>query len=321
MADLPSSRVHECRAFLRVGVDYAGPLQMRDIHLRKPRSYKVYLAIFVCFAVKAVHLELVSDLSTEAFLAAFDRFVARRGLPSDIYSDCGTNFVGAAKQLRQLVNSQASVDHIATQSHFCVWHFNPPGAPHFGGLWEAAVRSAKRLLFRVMGSHTFSYEEMSTVLCRVEAVLNSRPLAPLSTDPHDLDCLTPGHFLIGQPLLAVPPRVNIDTGRTLVNRWKLLDQCHQSFWRRWSNEYLHTLQTRTKWSTSQPNVRVDDLLLIRDPNLPPLEWRLGRVIEVCPGPDGVVRVVRLHTNHGVVTRPVVKLVPLLAHQPIASATL
>jgi hypothetical protein len=132
MSDLPHSRVNECRAFVHVGVDYAGPLQMRELQLRKFRSIKVYFAIFVCFTVKAVHLELVTNLYTEAFLAAFDRFVVRRGLPSDIYSDCGTNFVGAAKQLRQLINSPTSQHHIMAHSPSCTWNFNPPGVPHSG---------------------------------------------------------------------------------------------------------------------------------------------------------------------------------------------
>lgn len=161
-----------------------------------------------------------------------------------------------------------------------------------------------------MGTHNFSYEEMSTVLCRIEAVLNSRPLTPLSSDPNDLTCLAPGHFLVGQPLLAIPPRVNIDSNRPINNRWKLLDQCHQAFWRRWSREYLHTLQERTKWVSGQPNVGINDMVVIRDANSPPLEWRLGRVTEVFPGSDGVVRVVRVNTIHGVVTRPVVKLILL-----------
>lgn len=99
-------------------------------------------------------------------------------------------------------------------------------------LWEAAVRSAKRLIVQVMGVHTFTYEEFTTVLCRVEAVLNSRPITPVSTDPHDLDCLTPGQFLIGQPLLALPPRTTECSDRPLTDRWKLLDHCHQHFWRR-----------------------------------------------------------------------------------------
>ncbi|KAL4126593.1 hypothetical protein QTP88_010805 [Uroleucon formosanum] len=199
MADLPRERVRPQRPFECVGVDYAGPLQMRELRLRKSRVFKIYIAVFVCFSTKAVHLEIVSDLSTDAFLAAFDRFVARRGLPNDVYSDCGTNFVGANKQLRSLIHSAEGQIAIGNARATCDWHFNPPSAPHFGGLWEAAVRSTKRLLVRVIGSHIFTYEEFSTILVRVEAVLNSRPLTPASTDPHDLDCLTPGHFLIGQP--------------------------------------------------------------------------------------------------------------------------
>jgi len=175
MADLPDSRVQQRRPFDRVGVDYAGPLQMRETKLRKSRVFKIYIAVFICFITKAVHLEVVTDLSTDAFLAAFDRFIARRGLPSDVFSDCGTNFVGADKKLRALIHSPEGQVAISNSRASCVWHFNPPSAPHFGGLWEAAVRSTKRLLIRVIGIHIFTYEEFTTILARVEAVLNSRP--------------------------------------------------------------------------------------------------------------------------------------------------
>ncbi|CAI6360469.1 unnamed protein product [Macrosiphum euphorbiae] len=308
MADLPSSRVQMCRPFTRVGIDYAGPMSMRECRLRKARQYKIYVAVFVCMATKAVHLEVVSELSTNAFLAAFDRFVARRGLPQDIFSDCGTNFVGAAKYLRALVNDP-TIRHAVTSHAPCVWHFNPPSAPHFGGLWEAAVRSFKTLLTRLVGVHNFSWEEMTTVLCRIEAVLNSRPLTPMSSSPMDLDYLTPGHFLIGQPLLAVPD-VSIPEGCSkVVNRWKLLHQCHQSFWRRWSTEYLSSLQVRTKWTVDVPNLQCGDMVVVKDQN-PPMSWRLGRIVDVTPGNDGVVRVVKLNTATGELTRPVVKLVKL-----------
>ncbi|XP_025407128.1 uncharacterized protein LOC112681080 [Sipha flava] len=133
MADLPASRVTESRPFSRVGIDYAGPLLVKESRLRKARQSKIYVAVFVCFAVRAVHLELVSDLSTEAFMAALNRFVARRGLPSDIFSDCGTNFIGADNQLRTLVNEPAGRDQL-TSGVQCNWHFNPRSAPHFGGL-------------------------------------------------------------------------------------------------------------------------------------------------------------------------------------------
>lgn len=310
MADLPAARVQQCRPFARVGVDFAGPLQMRELSLRKSRIFKVYIAVFVCFTVKAVHLEVVSDLSTDAFLSAFDRFVARRGLPSDVFSDCGTNFVGANRQLHALINGPNGQVAIANSRAACEWHFNPPSAPHFGGLWEAAVRSAKRLMTRVIGIHVFTYEEFATVLTRIEAVLNSRPLTPVSTDPRDLECLTPGHFLIGQPLLAVPPRSTLDANRNTRDRWKLLDQCHQAFWKRWSSEYLTTLQERSKWTQKVPNLRVNDMVVIIDNHSPPMMWRLGRVAEVIPGEDGTVRVARVLTSAGHITRPVVKLVPL-----------
>jgi len=228
---------------------------MRENKLRKSRQYKIYVSVFVCMATKAVHLEIVTELSTAAFLAGFDRFVARGGLPTDVYSDCGTNFKGASKHLFEVINDPAK--HQLFSSHsFCTWHFNPPAAPHFGGLWEAAVRSFKTLLVRTVGNHTLTMEEMSTLLCRIEAVLNSRPLTPMTASPLDLDYLSPGHFIIGQPLLAVPD-LNIPEGRSnLLTRWKLLHQCHQSFWRRWSTKYLASLQIRVKWTTDVPNIKV-----------------------------------------------------------------
>jgi len=147
ISDLPSSRVNMCRPFSRVSIDCAEPLSMRECRLRKARQYKIYLAAFVCMATKAVHLEVVSEL-TNAFLAAFDRFVARRNLPQDIFSDCGTDFEGAAHD--------PNIRHALTSHVPCFWHFNPPSAPHFGGLWEVAVRSFKTLLTLLVGVHNFS---------------------------------------------------------------------------------------------------------------------------------------------------------------------
>ncbi|XP_060846073.1 uncharacterized protein LOC132925721 [Rhopalosiphum padi] len=282
MSDLPPSRVIPCRPFSKVGIDFAGRLTMRELKLRKAREYKVYISVFICMTVKAVHLEVVTDLSTPAFLAALDRFVARRGLPTDIYTDCGTNFVGASKQLCKFFSEAKTQDHLS--SHLpCSWHFNPPSAPHFGGIWEAAVKSMKRLLIRVVGVHTLTCEELVTVICRIESVLNSKPLTPLSPDPGDLESLTPGHFLIGQPLLCVPEPNISDNSSCLTSRWKLLHQCHQAFWKRWSSEYLNTLQLRLKWTSADTQLRVGDLVLIKDNLTTPLGWRLGRV-RITAGP-------------------------------------
>lgn len=164
MAALPNIRVQSCRPFSRVGVDFAGPLVMKENKLHQARQYKVYVSVFVCISVKAIQLKMVIELSTAAFLAAFDLFVARRGLPQDIYSDCSTNFSGAAREIRSLFVDSQFQERVTTQSA-CNSHFNPPGATHFGRLWEAAVKSMKLLLVQTMGKHNPTFEELSTVLC------------------------------------------------------------------------------------------------------------------------------------------------------------
>ncbi|XP_050301534.1 uncharacterized protein LOC126739768 [Anthonomus grandis grandis] len=165
------------------------------------------------------------------------------------------------------------------------WHFNPPSAPHFGGLWEARVKSVKIHLYHVIGNQCLTYEELNTVLIQIEAFLNSRPLTPFSNDPNDLTALTPGS-------LADAPKM------------------HQDFWRRWSSEYLHTLHQCAKWHKPIVNLSPGTLVLIRSDFAPPLQWHMGRVKEVHPGSDGVVRVATVQTSNGTLKRPVVKLCPL-----------
>lgn len=309
MGDLPASRVCPSRPFSKVGVDYAGPFLIKEGKRRNASSVKCYLSIFVCMVVKAVHIEVVSDLSTATFLAAFQRFVSRRGIPSEVYSDCGTNFQGADKELRDLFNDPVAQE-VLSGSTPCKWHFNPPAAPHFGGLWEAAVKSAKYHLRRVIGIQRLTFEEMCTLTNRIEAVLNSRPLTPQSSDPNDLQALTPGHFLIGCPLVAVPEPDNTSEPTNRLNRWQLLAQCCQSFWKRWASEYLITLQGRSKWHRRRPNIAVGDLVLVHSPNVPPTYWKMGRITAIHPGVDGIVRVTTVHTADGDYKRPVTKLAVL-----------
>jgi hypothetical protein len=189
MGQLPSSRVTPSRPFSRTGLDYAGPILCRTTSGRGHKSFKAYIALFVCMATKAIHLEVVSDLTSSAFLAAYRKFVSRRGLCAELFSDNGTTFVGADAELRRMfraasefykdVSPQLSQDGTS-------WSFIPPYAPHFGGLWEAGVKSVKSLLLKAVGSHTLTFEELTTVLAQVEACLNSRPLTPLSSDASDL---------------------------------------------------------------------------------------------------------------------------------------
>lgn len=315
MGNLPASRVTQLKPFEHCGVDYAGPIRITMAKRRNPVILKAYICLFVCMSTKAVHIELVSDLSTPAFLAAFRRFLSRRGPCRVIYSDCGTNFVGAHEQLVQLSNfvnsSEFQTSLTGDLSDYRVdWKFIPPGAPHFGGIWEANIKAAKSHLFRVIGIQLLTYEEMNTVLIQVEAVLNSRPLCSMSEDPSEPLALTPAHFLKLTPLQAFPMKDVVDCPVNRLTRYQLVDQLVQSFWRRWRVEYLNELQERGKWWKSPTPLVVGTVVVVDQPNLPPLQWPLGIVDQVYPGSDGQVRVALVRLKNGCLKRPATKLFPL-----------
>ncbi|XP_065211049.1 uncharacterized protein LOC135839102 [Planococcus citri] len=316
MADLPETGVRPSPPFAVVGVDFAGPFTRKpDIRSRSKTELKAYIAVFVCFSTKAVHLDTVSDLSTPAFLACFKRFVSRRGLPQIMYSDNGTNFVGAYNELnRQFDNiMREPIVQNFSLAHNVEWRFNPPAAPHMGGLWESAVRIMKNYLYRIIGTQRLVLDELTTFITEVEAIMNSRPLVPLTSNVNP-DALTPGHFLIGRPLVALPEEYTEASNISSIQRWKLVNQLRNHFWRRWSDEYLRSLQKRTKWCTpaAQP-VQINNIVLVSDKQSPPLVWPLGRITKLYPGKDGQIRVVDLITRNGAsLKRPVVKLIPLIS---------
>lgn len=315
MGDLPESRVTGLnRPFDTAGVDYAGPLQLRESRRRgKIPITKAYIAVFTCFKTKAVHLELVSDLTTEAFLAALRRFTARRGICRTLYSDNGTNFVGAARELKEIYELLAkNEDEITTKlaDKKITWKFIPPRAPHFGGLWEAAVKATKRHLYISLQGLIYTFEEYCTLLAEIEAILNSRPLTPLTSDPHDLTPLTPSHFLLGVSLSEPVTKDYKNVPDNHLTRWQHIQKIKQTFWSRWQKEYLHHLQLRTKWATGSENLQIGTLVLLMDDNAAPLYWSLGRVEEVHPGDDGIVRVATVKTANGLLKRPVRKLCAL-----------
>ena len=248
MGDLPADRVSPSPPFESVGIDYAGPMAYKRGPVRKPTMLKAYVAVFVCFSTKAAHLELVTDLKTETFLAALQRFIARRGLPSVIHSDNGTNFVGAHRELQELYSflkkagTQDAIVHWTSTRHI-IWRVSPCLAPHFGGLWEAAMKTMKTLLRKVVGSHTLTFEELTTVLSQAESTMNSRPLAPLDGQDDDgISPLTPGHFLVGRPLQALPTRSQSTIKIECLRRWNLVQRLNAELWLRWRNEYLQHLQ-------------------------------------------------------------------------------
>lgn len=309
MAALPLDRSSFSLPFSITGLDFAGPFSIKASVLRQAPYLKGYVCIFVCFSTKSVHLELCSDLSSGSFRAAFTRFVGRRGLPQKVMSDNGTNFVGAERALRfeftEFLKSVSSDIAEKYSSHGLQWSFIPPHAPHMGGLWEAAVRSFKIHFKKVTQSHKYTYEEFSTLLARIEAVLNSRPLSPMTDNPMELLALTPGHFLRGAPLVAMP-EVSCDTN-TLTDRWEKLKVLQHEFAQRWKNEYLKELQRRYKWQRTHEDVKIGELVIVKDDLLPPCEWRLGRISSIHNGRDDLVRVVDIRTQLGTITRAISKI--------------
>lgn len=317
MGNLPKYRVDQpSRCFEACGVDYAGPVSIKSSHRRNAAISKAYICIFICLATKAVHIELVYDLTTGGFIAALKRFISRRGICLHMYSDNATNFVGANKKLSELTAMWNSKEHKEkVQSFFnelsITWHFIPPRAPHFGGLWEAAVKSVKHHLNRTVAATRLTYDEMYTVLVQIEACLNSRPLVPLSNDPNDLAILTPAHFLIGSSLVALPQPDQTHKKENCLSRWERVQKITQSIWKKWSMEYLNQLQIRAKWHRSdKAEIRLGTMVLLKETGVPPLHWLMGRVVSVHPGRDGVTRVVEVNTRGGIKKRAIRLVCPL-----------
>ncbi|GFT35775.1 integrase catalytic domain-containing protein [Trichonephila clavipes] len=261
MGDLPKDRVVPSRPFEKVGLDFAGPIITKPNLKRSRVTLKSYIAIFICFCTKAIHFEVVSDLTTDSFLASLRRFVARRSKPATIWSDNATNFKGAKNVLDILLKICQS-DHVQKYNakEGIEWKFIPPASPHFGGLWEANIKSMKKILLKVTKSTVLTFEELTTLVAQIEAVLNSRPLCPLSADPADLQPLTPGHFLVLETMEQGIP------GRTSGPK---------------------------EMEATSINLKLGQLVMLKEPSKIPMEWTLGRIEGIHPGSDGLVRVIRI----------------------------
>ena len=315
MGDLPEARITESRPFTNVGIDYCGPFYIKERRDRNRRKIKIYAAIFVCLATKAVHIELVSDLTTGFLSRSTPIHFAAKTLRNHPYQQWHQFRRG--QELRTLLQSD---DHKERVHNFLAdrqiqWRFNPPNSPHFGGLWEAAVKSFKRLLIRVVGTELLTFEHLHTLVVEIEAILNSRPLTPISSDPKDPPppVLTPGHFLIGDTLTSLRERDfrTVPAGR--LSSWQRIHQIKQHFWSRWYREYLNELTRRNKWDKGKHDVREGTVVILREDNVPSMQWPLGRVIKVHPGVDGIIRTATVQTATTTLDRGVKRLVPLPIH--------
>ena len=305
MANLPAERLdYQSHPFTHVGIDYFGPFEVKLLR----RSMKRWCCLFTCLTTRAVHIEVVRSLDTDYCLVAIKRFIARRGKPTTIISDNGTNFVGSARELKEYINSwnQDQITSELAQKHI-VWKFNLPGAPHFGGVWERLVRSSKKAMVAILGNRSLTDEALLTTMCLVEQTLNARPITPASDDPSDLEALTPNHFILGRANVCIP---FIPNAEIYSNHRKMFRSCQayaDMIWKRWVTEYLPQNNVRTQWNKSEANVQVGDLVWLVDNNVKRSHYKMARIKEIYPAKDGVVRSVLIKTHDGTFKRPVVRL--------------
>lgn len=314
MADLPEERVKgDEPPFSCVGLDCFGPFDV--VRGRGKARDKGIGLIFTCLQSRAVHLEVLTSMDASAFINAFRRFIARRGQPRLVRSDRGTNFVGAEKELRSSwMDLCKSGQDFVSRRQPTDWIFHPPQSSHFGGVWEREIRTFRNVFNSVLFEQKLrmTLDNLMTLFCEVEAIMNGRPLTPVSSDPFDLEALTPNHILIPKAAF-LPMGLFHEHDCYTRRRWKQVQYLSDLFWVRWKKEYLPLIQLRHKWQRQQINVSVGDLVLLSEPNYPRYQWPLGRVVHSYPDDKGIVRKVKVRTSTGEYERPVTKLA-VLHHQ-------
>ena len=305
MSDLPLARLQVNESpFTHTGVDYFGPIMVKQ----RRSELKRYGCIMTCMTTRAIHLEVAPDLTTSSFLNALRRFISRRGNIQHLYSDNGSNFVGAERVMRDYMNAwnkQQIHNHLRLKG--IEWSFNPPGGSHMGGAWERMIGVVKQIFKAILPGKPLDDDALHTILLEVEAMVNSRPLTDVLVDPGSDLPLTPNHLLRINPTIGPPLKVTNKPDVYARQRHRLVQFVADEFWRRWVLEYPRTLFTRSKWQVRRENIRPEDIVLIVDTDAPRGDWPLGRVVNTYPDKEGIVRVAEVQTKSGVIKRPITKL--------------
>ncbi|XP_055544380.1 uncharacterized protein LOC129729663 [Wyeomyia smithii] len=307
MAPLPSVRLTPyIRPFTFIGIDYCGPFLIRSGRSNEKR----WVMLITCLTLRAIHVEVASTLSTESCKLAIRRFIARRGSPQEIYSDQGTYFLGASRELAEHIESvnndlSQSFTNATTQ-----WHLNPPVSPHMGEAWEHMVRSVKTALTSLSSSKKPDHEAFCTILTEAESIVNSRPLTYLHLDADEDESLTPNHFImLSSSGVLQPVKPPTDVRTALRANWSHVQMLLDQFWTRWIREYLPIIADRSKWIDEVKPIEVGDLVVIVDEAVRN-SWTRGRVIKVYFGNDGRIRKADVQTKNCILQRPVTKIAVL-----------
>ena len=310
MSDLPEERLQQVKPFSHVGIDCFGPFYIKQGR----HEIKRYGCIFTCMNFRAVHIEKLNSMETDSFINAFRRFMSRRGTPTKVWSDNGTNFVGASPELINLLKqlNQEKIKEFGLQRDV-QWYFNLPHASHMGGVWERQIRTIRKILTSQLHQHAdkLTDEVLETLFSEVESMINSRPLTKVSDDVNDAAVLSPNQMLmINTPMNSAEYHQQFHRGDLYKARWRTVQHLANQFWKRWTREYIPELQRRNKWNQATENLQVGDVVLICEEATPRYLWPLGLVVEVKVGRDKLVRTVKVKTPSTVLVRPVSKVVKI-----------
>lgn len=308
MADLPRERLSPYTPpFYYTSCDYFGPYTVK---VGRNKTTKHYGVIFTCLNTRAVHLELAVDCSAMEFMQVLRRFFAVRGQPAKILSDNGTQFVGAERELQEMLEGW----DVKQLKEYCAekgleWEFTTPAAPHQNGCAEALVKSCKIALKKAIGDHKLTPFELYTALLEVANIVNQRPIGCLPNDPNDGSYLCPNDMLLGRASSVISQGPFKET-RNPRHRVEFVQKIIDSFWRRWTRDVFPLLVPRRKWNSERRNIRVDDVVIVADSNAVRGNWCIGRVNQVFPGSDGRIRNVQVICPTGQYRRPVTKIAVL-----------
>ena len=323
MADLPEDRVEAAPPFTYVGMDCFGPFLTR----RGRSETKRYGLLLTCLCSRAVHIEMLDDMSTDALINGLRCFIAVRGAVRHIRCDQGSNFIGAENELKAAMVELQS-DKIASYllDHQCDFIFNAPSSSHVGGVWERQIRTIKNVLKSTLALCPGRLDDSSlrTLFYEAMAIVNSRPLTLVSNDPAE-EPLTPNHLITMKSATLLPPPGHfVKEDMYSQKRWRRVQYLTEQFWSRWRKEFVLSLNQRQKWSTPRRNVRIGDVVLLIDSDTPRMQWPRGIVVDTKTSGDGLVRRVkvrvgtsrldkrgRLETAISVLERPVQKVVVLM----------
>ncbi|XP_070410119.1 uncharacterized protein [Nothobranchius furzeri] len=329
MADLPADRVTPEPPFTTVGLDVFGPWTIVTRRTRGGCSQnKRWAVLFTCMSTRAVHIELIETMSADSFINALRRLFSIRGPAKFPRSDRGTNFVGVCKELGldsgngvvgKYLDSGNGVVGKYLREKGCVWTFNTPHASHMGGSWERLIGVSRRILDAMLlrtEQTRLTHDVLCTFMAEVMAIINTRPLVPISTDPDSPAVLTPAMLLTQKMSAVSAPLGNFSSGQLFGKQWKHVQHLADTFWKRWKGEYLSTLQGRAKWTETRTDVREGDVVLQKDSQASRNERPMGLIVKTFPSSDKKVRKVEVRiVKDGTVKmflRPVSEIVVLLS---------